>query len=135
MLLTLAASSGSEVPVGDLALAEMVQIGLHNQLEVDRTAAELANSDSWVVPRSEYAGFSGPFNLLDPVRQGRTLEITEGPQPHCAGPPLDPPIGLEDAMRVSGQPKQSDSCIDWFSLNVWLRGGEVVAVTLELFGP
>lgn len=134
-VLALAASQGDEIAVDELPLAATVQLGLHNSLEIERTPDELADVESWIVPRSEYAGFSGPFNVLDPIRRGRTLNITEGPQPHCAGPPLDPPPGLEDAMLVSGQPKQSDSCIDWFSLNVWMQNGEVTAITLELFGP
>lgn len=134
-LLALASSQGDEIPVGELPLAATVRLGLHNELEIERTPEQLADVESWIVPRSEYAGFSGPFNILDPIRRGRTLNITEGPQPHCAGPPLDPPLGLEDAMLVSGQPKESDSCIDWFSVNLWMQNGEVTAITLELFGP
>jgi len=134
-LLTLAGSVGDSVPMAGLAFADTVSMGLHNQLTIERSIEELADDTGWIIDALEYAGYSGPFAVLDALRDGGPLVIDQGPHPHCAGPPLDPPEGFESATRVHAQPKDIDSCIAWFSVDLWIVAGEIQAVTFELFGP
>lgn len=134
-LQSLALSSGDDVDLTDLGFAATVSLGVHNVLSVERSLDDLRSADGWTVGVSEYAGFAGPFSALETLRTGGPLVIEEGEHPHCAGPPLDPPAGLENATRVHAQPKNVDSCIPWFSVDLWIVDGSIQAVTLELFGP
>lgn len=134
-LVALAASTGDDIDLTGASFAATVSLGVHNVLSTERTRAQLETYDGWTIGVSEYAGFSGPFNALDTLRSGETLVIDEGSHPHCAGPALDPPEGLEEATRVHAQPKNIDSCIAWFSVDLWIVDGSIEAVTLELFGP
>lgn len=134
-LQSLSLSAGDDVDLDDLGFAPTLLLGVHNVLSVERTLDDLSSADGWTIGVSEYAGFSGPFNPLEVLRSGGPLLIEEGSHPHCAGPPLDPPSGFEDATRVHAQPKNVDSCIDWFSVDLWIVAGQIQAVTLELFGP
>lgn len=123
-----------------IPFADKVALGLHNEIEKTLTKEELRNPGAWSINRPEgYAEFTGPFDALETLQAGPETVVTIGEHPHCAGPPLAPPLGFEDHVQVSIQPAEGtiDSCIPWFAVDLWLDtdSGAVEAVTLALFGP
>lgn len=47
------------------------------------------------------------------------------------------PEGYADLRRVSIQPSEesTDSCLSWFTVDLFVNRGQVVAVTLDLYEP
>ena len=64
------------------------------------------------------------------------VQITVGPHDHCAGQPRQYADALQGLRQLSIQPTGIDSCIAWFSVDVFVNdAGEIEAVMLDLFGP
>ena len=119
---------------------ELVALGLGGELIVDRTGAELADPDGWIIEREEYDGYSGPFSPLQQVtsavNRGQPIQVALGAHDHCANPPLDPPDPVAHLTQVHIQPLGTDSCLQWFAVNLFIEDDlEVKAITLDLFGP
>ncbi len=47
------------------------------------------------------------------------------------------PEGFEDHARISVQPDPDtiDSCLRWFTVDFFVAGGEVEAITMDLWEP
>jgi hypothetical protein len=46
------------------------------------------------------------------------------------------PEGLESLRQQSVQPAKTDSCLEWFSVDLFVNeDGEIAAVTLDLYEP
>jgi hypothetical protein len=117
-------------------LADQVVLALGPDVFATASATELADRDGWTADVADgFGGFDGPFNALDQL-QRTALRFTAGPVPHCAGPPRDWPAQFDGLDQVNIEPVGVDSCIDWFGVHLFLdQGGDIVGVSLDLFGP
>ncbi len=118
--------------------ARKVDLGLANRLFVRRSAAELRNPAAWLIDVRSFRGGTRPFSavsLIDENAHGR-LALSVGPHRHCVSPPVPPPRRVAALRRVSLQPKQVESCLQWWTVDLYLTGGgKVRAVTLDLWEP
>jgi hypothetical protein len=49
---------------------------------------------------------------------------------------VPPPIQVADLRRVSVQPRDTESCLQWWTVDLFLTpDGKVAAVTLDLWEP
>lgn len=147
-LVALAASPGPET-LAAVRLAPEVALGLGRHLEPAQPRDRLARTSGWSIDAPSFRAYAGPFNALEllaaqaagpPVGTARgpaAFAVTVGPHPHCAGPPVPAPRGLEDLRRVSLQPAAGtiDGCLEWFSVDLFVDQGAIVAVTLDLWEP
>ena len=122
-----------------LPFAEELALGLGSEIVETVPRALLDDPANWQLDVEEHTGFAGPFSALEVARPGGldvATEITIGPHPNCAGPPVPPPAGYETHRRVSIQPTHATSCIEWWTADFFVGDdGFVEAVTLDLFGP
>ena len=74
--------------------------------------------------------------MLDLLARNRSLRIGVGPHRRCVSPPLPPPRSVAGLRHVSVQPRRIDSCLQWFSVDMFVtRSGKIAAVTLDLYEP
>jgi hypothetical protein len=120
-------------------LADEVALGLGSVLPGEPyIAADLAEAPAWSLdPGDGFRGRVGPFSVLDTLAgAGRDVQVTSGPHRRCVAPPTPPPAGFEGLGQVSIQPTGIDSCLQWFSVDLFLTAdGRVAAVTLDLYDP
>lgn len=93
---------------------------------------------SWVLDDGGlgFEGFVGPFSVVDTLVNAGEVEIIVGPHDHCAGQPRQYSDTLQGLRQLSIQPTGIDSCIAWFSIDVFVNdAGEIEAIMLDLFGP
>ncbi|MEM7288284.1 MAG: META domain-containing protein [Actinomycetota bacterium] len=93
---------------------------------------------SWVLDDGGlgFEGYAGPFSVVDTLVNAGEVEIIVGPHDHCAGQPRQYSDTLQGLRQLSIQPTGIDSCIAWFSIDVFVNeAGEIEAVMLDLFGP
>lgn len=145
-LVALAADPGPETAAG-VPFAAYVRLGLGPTLLTRTTRTAVADAGAWSIrpPGDIYRASVGPFSALDELsrhldRVGGTQEafaIRTGDHPDCFRHESPAPEGLTDATRVAVQAADGtiDSCIDWFSVDLFVEAGEVVAVTLDIGEP
>lgn len=123
--------------VGDLSPhPDGIDLLIGDELVRSATPADLRDADAWVLPVEEYAGFAGPFDVLEPLGRPGPLAVSLGAQPHCAGPSRPTPPAYSGFVRVALEPAEYDSCIQWFVVNLYLDDADRLrAVQLDLFGP
>lgn len=116
-----------------IPLADRVTVGLvEGPTQVlDRQA--LADPASWVLDVDEYRGRVGTTEVLRAARQ--PVRISDGVIPHCAAPPAALPNPLAGLDQVNLEPIGVDSCLDWFSISLFLDGDEIVGVLFDLWEP
>ena len=71
-------------------------------------------------------------------RSEGNLILSEGDHPRCAGPPMSGREGLSSLRHLAIQPAPAsyDSCLDWFSIDLYLDpDGHVQTVLLDLWEP
>jgi hypothetical protein len=143
------AAALTDFAVGDdeafdrMGLGDEVALVLHDEVLETVAADKLRDRSRWALDVEGYAGFEGPFSAVETLARadgnGWANAVSLGPQPHCAGPPLDPPPGFEAHDRITMQPAEGfiDSCIAWYAVVLFRHPdyGTVDAVALELFGP
>ncbi len=121
----------SEVP-----FAAQVWLGLADTLVTELTPNELNDPAAWQIDVEPFRARTGPFTALALIAEDRDREVTVGPHNHCASPPVPPPAGLAASRRVSVQPADATSCLEWFTVDFFLSGdGTVLAITLDLYEP
>ena len=122
-----------------LPLADQVQLGLGQTIHATRSSAQLSEPDGWILDTPDFRAYTGPLSALDLVTNwSGTTVTTIGEHPHCASPPVPPPLGLEGLRRVSVQPNpdEFDTCLRWWTVDFFLNDhGRVVAVTLDVWEP
>lgn len=126
-----AEARGEEV---GLPFAEDVTISLGTDHEVSLSDPLAGNG--WTIDVEEWNGYAGPFDVLGPLRNEVGITTTSvGPQPHCAGPPLDVP--WDDAARqLTIQPAGISSCLEWYAISLFLNdASEIEHVMLDLWEP
>ena len=122
--------------LGAVPFAERVRLGLSDRLMTERTTLDLARPDVWVLSTDPFRGHVGPFSALDLLARNTPTTISVGPHPHCASPPVPPPTDLVRSRRVSVQPKDIDTCVLWWTVDLFVSpAGRIEAVTLDLWEP
>lgn len=130
------ARSGDAADLHPVTFADEVALGLGLEPVVTRTPAELADPEKWLLDRRVFRDFVGPFSALEQLRRDVEVAMTVGPHPHCAAPPMPPPAGLDDHRRLSIQPVAPSSCLQWWTVDLFLDAdGRVEAITVDFFGP
>lgn len=120
--------------VADVPFAATVSVGLADEIVRSVPASDLGSPTVWTIERMEFRGWSGPFSALDFA--DANVGITIGPHAHCASPPVAAPPGFADHRRVSIQPTDATSCLEWFTVDFFVDdAGEIAAVTVDLFAP
>ena len=110
-----------------------VTLGLMEGRTDQFVRADLADPATWQLDVDGYRARSGSADLLAELR--RPVRITEGEIPHCASPPAPIPNDLAGFDRINLEPIGITSCIDWFSLSLFVDGGDVVGVLYDLYEP
>lgn len=133
-----------------LSFAPHVRLGLGAEIVAVRTPAELEDPDAWLLHEEHFRAYLGPFSALRLLRHqvddtgsaaigpDGAFELSTGPHPHCASPPVAAPPGYQGHRRVSLQPSRASSstCLMWFSVDLFLDDqSRIAAVTLDLREP
>lgn len=132
------AADPSPETAADVRFAPEVRLGLADRLLGSVGADEVSDPEAWVLAPAYFRGYTGPFSALELVQRQDRLDVTVGPHPHCASPPMPAPRAVEDLRRVSVQPssRSIDSCLSWFTVDLFVDDeGVVRAVTLDLWEP
>jgi hypothetical protein len=121
-----------------LPFASRVQLGLGGRLLKTVGSSALADPSAWSVPvptTPDYAWIGDrSLSALKLLASDGEHTTSVGPHPHCASPPRPAPPGMVDHDRISTQPA-AGGCLSWYSVDVFLRDGEIQAVTLDLWEP
>ncbi len=122
-----------EISASDLPFTDAVEISLGTDHLA--TVTDPGDPSSWLIDTAEWNGYAGPFDVLGPLRSEAGITTTlVGPQPHCAGPPLDTP--WPSVRRLSIQPTGTTSCLEWYAIDVFLDGdGAITRLMLDLWEP
>lgn len=121
--------------------ADRVALGLGSTVLTTVPRSDLARPATWDLVMEGYAGRSGALNPLAGIRDltsgGGTTVVSTGVHDHCASPPLPVPDEFTRDLEVVIQPSWDDidSCLEWFSVDLFVRDDRIVAVTLSLFEP
>ncbi len=119
-----------------LGLADVVLIGLGDQLIEERTAAALRDQAAWTLDTEQFRAWTGPFSALDLLIRAESTEVIVGPHNHCASPPAPISDQIEFSSHLSLQPTGITSCLEWFTVDLFLDAeGRVSAITLDLWEP
>jgi hypothetical protein len=134
-LVVFARAPGAEA-LRSVPLADKVRLGLSDRLMTERSSLDLVRADAWVLSADVFRGHSGPFSALDLLAKDGSTTVSVGPHPHCASPPVPPPTDLLGSRRVSVQPKDIDTCVLWWTVDLFVSsGGRIEAITLDLWDP
>jgi hypothetical protein len=126
------AESAARIPFA----SDGVWLGLSDRILGRRTVDELTDPRAWVLNVEAFRGHVGPFSALELLADSGPYSVTIGDHPHCASPPVPPPDDVADATRVSVQPTGIDTCLRWWTVDLFLNAaGELVAITLDLWDP
>lgn len=127
------ADSPDAATFASLRLAPQVRLGLGTELLRAVPAAELRDPSAWVLDVPSYAAQTGPFDILQVLRDAESYKVAIGPHSHCASPPRPAPEAVADLPRISTQPVV-ESCLDWSTVDLFVRGdGRIEAITLDLW--
>lgn len=130
------ASDPSDSTWDALPFAPEMALGLADDILVRVDATALADPQTWVLEKEPFRARTGPYSALDLLATAGAVDVTVGPHDHCASPPVPAPDGLEDLRRVAIQPVDATSCIEWFTVDLFVDGDGVVhGITLDLYEP
>ena len=129
--------NSSDPDVASLPLSpDGVVMGLGNVVVREHTAAELADPANWGFDSEGFRGRTGTFSALAVLSAATETETIVGTHNHCASPPTPVPEALRGARRLSVQPTGIDSCIEWWTVDVFLdSGGDVVGIVFDTWEP
>jgi hypothetical protein len=131
------ARSPSDSTWSALPLADRVELGLGSELARHASPGQLRDPRAWTLDAQLFRGAAGPFSALDLLARGSgRLEYAVGPHPHCASPPRPPPAAVAALRRLSAQPRDRSSCLQWWTVDVFVTAsGAIRAVTLDVWEP
>lgn len=126
-------------PAPGVPFTEDVVIALGSDTIRTVPSDTLADRLAWDIDRDEHQGYAGPFSALDLPQPSTTIDdlmLTVGSYPRCVAPPVDAPAGFDAHRRLSIQPADATSCLEWWTVDFFQDDqGMIAAVTLDLFGP
>ncbi len=130
------ARSGDPISAAPISFAaDGVLLGLGDDVLVARTPEELAEPSAWVLDVDTFREHVGPFSALDQLGDVNDVTVTAGPHPHCAAPPALMPPETVGLRQISIQPANVQSCLQWWTVDLFLDGREVKVVTMDLWDP
>lgn len=130
------ARAPSAATLGAVPFGDKVRLGLSDRLMTERASVDLVRPDAWVLSANLFRGYVGPFSALEFLARNVPTTISVGPHSHCASPPVPPPTDLLRLRRVSVQPKDIDTCLQWWTVDLFVSpAGRIEAVTLDLWEP
>lgn len=121
-----------------LSFADQVVLTLGPEIGRSQPAETLAFPQNWRFDTSfdGFRGYVGPFSALDVLAEERPVAVTGGTHDHCASPPVPVYPELEGLRQISIQPTDATSCLEWWTVDLFLTGdGAVAGVTLDLYEP
>lgn len=123
--------------VAAMPFGDEVALGLGDQLHLSRDLDDLGDPQGWVIDVADFRAYSGPFSALEVARDAGTTVVSVGEYDRCVSPPAPAPEELATLRRVSVQPVlgPQDSCLRWWSVDLYLEDERIVAVTLDLYEP
>lgn len=126
------AAAPSPSLLAETPISPQVQLGLGTEIVKTLASTELiASPEAWVLPGDDEGG---PVSALDALARSGPVQVTAGPQPRCAAAPSSAPAGLEAAQWISVQPTVG-GCGDWYTVDFFLVGGLVQAITVDYPEP
>lgn len=135
-LIRFARSPDPETIAGVPFAEDGVWLGLADRLLTRRTTQQLVEPEAWALQVGLFRAASGPFSALDHLAGFKKTTVSVGPHPHCVSPAVPPPKKVADLRRVSVQPTDYQSCLQWSTVDVFVTpDDEVLAVTLDLWEP
>lgn len=120
-----------------LRWADEVSLHLADGPPSARFTPEEATGPVWSIEAEAFRAYNGPFNPLEQITQ-TTFPLTfgAGPHPHCAAEPVPAPDGLASLRRLWVQPEGTTSCLQWFTVDLFINDdGAVAAVSMDLWEP
>lgn len=112
-----------------------VILGLGGEVIKTVPTADLVDPAQWRLHVEEFEGWAGPFSALETLSEPQ-VETSVGAHKQCVSPPTQAPDGLSGLTQVAIQPSGTDSCIDWFAVDVYTDDrGRIVGLRLDLFAP
>lgn len=131
------ATSPTDSTYARLDLSATVTLTLGPDIARTESSDRLSDPATWVFDQEDgFRAYVGPFSALDLLGQGRPFEITAGPHPHCAGPPMPVNPAFAGLRHLSIQPTDATSCIEWWTVDLFLDGtGAIAGVTMDLWEP
>ena len=124
--------SAAEVP-----FSPVVALGLGDEVIKQLPRSRLVDARSWRLDVEYFRAYVGPFSALDPLADSNgSYRLSIGPHPSCVGPPVPAPRQLAGLRQISAQPRSTSSCLEWWSVDVFVdEDGVVRGVTLDLYEP
>lgn len=102
----------------------------------EQTTAQLADPANWAFESEGFRGRTGTFSALDVLANADETEIFVGTHNHCASPPAAVPEVLREARPLSIQPTGIDSCINWWTVGIYLDdAGDVIGIVFDTWEP
>lgn len=131
------ATSPTDSTYARLDLSATVTLTLGPDIARTESSDRLSDPATWVFDQEDgFRAYVGPFSALDLLGQGRPFEITAGPHPHCAGPPMPVNPAFAGLRHLSIQPTDATSCLEWWTVDLFLDGtGAIAGVTMDLWEP
>lgn len=128
------AAAPDQETVSKVPFADQVVLGLASNTVATLRQDGLADPTSWSLDMEIFRARTGPFSALNLVE--RPFIVTVGSHPHCVSPPVAPPVGFETHRRISLQPGLAISCVDWWTVDLFVGpDGTIEAVTIDLYEP
>jgi len=118
------------------AYADVVELGLGTEIILSRSLDQFRDPETWTIDRDVFRAYVGPFSVLDELSRDADVVMSVGTHPHCAGPPMAPPPVYRDYRRLSIQPTALPSCLQWWTVDLFLDdAGRIAAITMDRWEP
>ena len=119
-----------------IEFAPEVALGLADEVQTTVESGDLIDPGTWMLEKEPFRGRTGPYSALDLLANAGPVVVTVGPHDHCASPPVPAPAELADLRRVAIQPLEATSCLEWFTVDLFVDDdGTVHGITLDLYEP
>lgn len=130
-----------------LPFADDVRLGLGPKLLEDVDADDAGEADEWEIDDVQsWRGRVPPFSALTEINRWVTaqratddpdsvLTFGAGRHRHCVSPAQPQPKAVRGMRHLWIQPAKAPSCIDWFTVDLYLTQGRINAVTTDMYEP
>lgn len=116
----------SDETFNDLPLAQFVMLGIEDRIVVAKPQEELRDPSVWVVEG---------HSVLDQLAAGGDYVLRRNTHETCVGEENPAPLEMSGYQRLSIHPAdlQNDTCLNWYSVDLFLHDGQIVGITLTLW--